>query len=183
MASSNQSRANQMFTNMRIGIDFGGVIRREDDEPHDAAFKTIKFIIHKYGASNCFIVSKAQRDTRISIEKWLNEHSFFEQTGFLKENVHFVTDYIGKQHVVNKQSINLFIDDKIQNIKAVLGADCILVKRVIWFNNRHNNKYAAEPSTKLVHINSRVSRNLVVVSKNWNRVQKHLKEIPNKIPI
>merc|ERR1712096_225895 len=98
----------------------------------------------------------------------------------LLSNVHFVSDYAGKLEVVNKLAITVFIDDKYQNIKAVTASKHM--RKAIWFNNENNNKFTNEPHKKLLLIQPQY-RNLVVVSKNWNRVRKNLSKVPKQIQV
>eukprot|EP01084_Bolivina_argentea_P254871 428579_1 len=176
-------------TPTRIGIDFGNVIRCDNGQPHHKSFEAIKLIVNKYGADNCYIVSKAKQDAQLKINNWLQEYEFFDVTGFSMYNVIFVRDYIGKKDIVDRFSINVFIDDKIQNIKTVITANSII--KVIWYNNNKNNSYSknatkaivTEISKKNYGCNYKLFRNRILISKDWNIVMgKNISKIPRRIP-
>ena len=169
----------EQFMSTKIGIDFGGVIRCDDGNPHDHAFRTIQHIVHKYGRGHCYIISKAGPQMEGNILQWLDDHNFTEVTGFDPYNIYFVRDYAAKRTVVDRLSINIFIDDKIKNIKAVIGAESI--RKVIWFNNKSNCKFV-ENTRQSTHYGAhkipKHLRNILVILADWNRVQKALGKCP-----
>eukprot|EP01084_Bolivina_argentea_P146697 256793_1 len=168
----------------KIGIDFGGVIMKYDGsfltdeyltaQAHDNVFETIKFIVDKYGAKNCYIVSKAKQMMQIKIINWLKHHQFFQSTGFSSSNIHFVLEYIEKRDVIDKHAINVFIDDKIQIVTRVI--DTKTIQKVIWFNDDDN------AHKSITHI-QRKYRNRLVIAKNWHKVHKILDKIPKTCAI
>ena len=195
-----------------FGIDFGGVILQYDgsfllDEKDNSyleakqqpkAFETIKLIINKYGKENIFIVSKAKAKMRKKISNWLKKHEFYHQTGFDINNLFFVSSFDEKLIVSNKLGLNIFIDDKFQNISRVVCANTI--KKVVWFdhdtlqtlnqkndknnnnfkNNNSKNKQFFNPLTQ--NIKCKAQRNKIVIAKDWNAVQKILNKVPKYYP-
>ena len=51
-------------------------------DPFEGAFTIIKNIIGRFGAANCFIVSKAKAETSCKILQWLENADFYAQVGF-----------------------------------------------------------------------------------------------------
>ena len=187
----------------KFGIDFGGVILKYDgsfmlEENDDSylqsnqqenAFETIKFIINKYGNESVYIISKAKQKMKKRIKNWLIYHKFYEQTNFKIENTHFVSTFDEKRIKVDQLGINIFIDDKIQNIMRVVGAKTI--QKAIWFDcqqidqiqlskqNKYKNKDQLFSNNPLIeHIKSKSDRNKVVIAKNWQTVRKILNKVP-----
>lgn len=73
---------------IRIGIDFGNTIGEINESPAPHAFEIIKHLVHKFGAENVFIVSKAGPVMVERIILWLRMHEFHERTGFFQISNH-----------------------------------------------------------------------------------------------
>ena len=87
--------------------------------------------------------------------------------------------------------INIFIDDKIQNITRVVSANTI--EKAIWFNDErlkqiqslkqtnhknYNDGCKAKKLNPLIEcIKSKQDRNKIIISKNWNSVHKALNKV------
>lgn len=117
---------------IRVGIDFGGVICGGSDPtsntrdtaffsdnyletpPVEKAFDVIKFIVSKYGPENVFIVSKASARVIERSMNWLKHQQFFTTTNFDPKNIHFCKERHEKEGICNKLQINVFIDDHIE---------------------------------------------------------------------
>ncbi len=150
-------------TDARVGIDFGMTIadcQTGNRDPFEGAFTIIKNIIGRFGAANCFIVSKAKAETSCKILQWLENADFYAQVGFLRESVFFVRDYCDKRILVDRFRLNFFIDDSIKVVKHIVDAPTI--HRVVWFQGRHEGM-------KFIPKKQRFK---VTISKSWNKLYK-----------
>jgi len=138
---------------VKIGIDIGGVIvggnartpgqKREDTmfspypntylktQPTEGAIAAVTQIVKWFGPENVFIVSKASPDMERRTRHWMEHNKFYEQTGFLKENLNFCLERIDKAPICKRLGINIFIDDKLDVLRHFILDD--LVRYRIWF--------------------------------------------------
>ena len=148
----------------RIGVDFGMTIadcEDRDRRPFDGAFPTLHAIVNRFGAGNCFIVSKAKSETSAKILQWFEEFNFYAATGFLRSNVHFVRDYGDKRIMVDELKLSMFIDDSVKVVKCIV--DAVSMNRVVWFRGSQQALKSEIP---------RQSRGKIVISKTWNKLYK-----------
>lgn len=153
---------------IRIGIDFGKTIGLvEEEKPLKDCYSVIRFLKNNYGNENIYIISKAREMMRIKILEWLLKNNFFEETGFLQDNLIFCNNYEDKKEIVKKLSINVFIDDHIKVIQGISKLDQMI--KVIWFNKDVN--------IKLIDKKYRIKIN---ITNKWNRIIKIFHEIKNE---
>ena len=153
--------------NERIGIDFGKTIadiftNLEDPikQQMSNAFSIITNIINRYQPKNVFIISKAKQENSQRIMKWLENTDFLSKTGFLRENVLFVRDYIDKRALVDQHKINYFIDDNYKVIRELYSAKSL--NKIIWFCG---NQCLLKEIPKEY-------RQKIQISNNWNSIYK-----------
>lgn len=126
-----------------IGIDIGRVIISGDtDTPKqffsddylavnqvDGAFKSIKQIVDTYGAENVHLVSKCGEQTQQRTLHWLENHSFFQETGFSRSNLWFCRERHEKQRICEVQGIRTFVDDRFTVLQHLLELDQLFLFR------------------------------------------------------
>jgi hypothetical protein len=126
-----------------VGVDVGGVIIaagsssnsgdgsgvREDTMMFSSDFLNtsevpgaidgVRWLVHKLGASNVFIISKAGKAMQKRTLQWLDSKRFYERTGMLEDHVLFTASRREKGAVAQRCGIHMFIDDKLECLQAV----------------------------------------------------------------
>jgi hypothetical protein len=155
---------------MRVGIDFGETIARvEFPDPFPFAFDTIRHLVHKFGPTNVFVVSKAKMDMRQRILAWMDQAQIYRRTGLLRENIIFVFHHDDKVGVAERLDLNLFFDDSAKVVRRLVSVNS--VQRIFWMH--------ADPR-EVELIRPRHLRPKVSITKGWNTTIKYLQRIPNE---
>ena len=150
----------------RVGIDFGGTIGFVDQaQPVPFALEIITHLIHKFHASNVFIVSKAGPAIMAKTQEWFQQHQFLERTGFLRENVIFVRECVDKAEVVRSLGISIFLDDSLKVVRCLAPLSC--VDRIFWLGAK-----AAD-----IQLIDKEHRRKVAISKGWANSMKYFQRI------
>ena len=148
------------FKEIKVGIDFGKTIGEvEKDDPYPNSFSVLRFLLHRYGLDNIYIISKAREAMQQKTQKWLEKNNFFEETGFKKSNFIYCQTYEEKAVLVKKYQINVFIDDHIKVVQVLAPLDQVI--KIIWFN----------PNANLKLIEKKYRMKIVNVTK-WDKVIK-----------
>mmetsp|Transcript_101645 Transcript_101645/g.152322 ORF Transcript_101645/g.152322 Transcript_101645/m.152322 type:complete len:180 (-) Transcript_101645:292-831(-) len=153
----------------RVGIDFGNTIGEIDEPcPAPGAVSMIRHLVHKFGPSNVFIVSKAQPSMQMRIQEWLDGQSFYSQTGLLRDNTIFVREYADKAQVVQALGISVFFDDSNKVVRALSPLPGI--RRIFWMHAR---------DTRLIRLVAKEDRFKIAMnpSGSWNSTMKYFQRI------
>ncbi len=114
-----------------LGIDIGGVIiddrtkesgkKNFEGNPNflevpqiPGAIKTISEIRERRFKKNIHLVSSCSQKMEDLRWTWLGYHKFFDQTGILKENVHFCRTRKEKADICYKYGITHYIDNRLE---------------------------------------------------------------------
>jgi len=154
---------------VRVGIDFGKTIGLLEEEPAPFAFEMILHLAHKFGSENVFIVSKAGERIEERIRQWLEDHAFYEATGFAHENVIFVRGYADKAIVVERLRISIFFDDKCKIVASL--APLPVIDRIFWMHA------SSEDVVRRIPKNLRYK---VVPTREWSSTMKFFQKIPRR---
>jgi hypothetical protein len=110
-----------------LGVDVGGVIIDRVAENDDTSFfgsrpmetpqvpgtfEALALLTALFGG-RVFVVSKAGPTVSARTLAWLAHHRFFEATGIVPENIHFVRQRIDKAAVCDAIGITHFVDDRL----------------------------------------------------------------------
>jgi len=131
-----------MDTNLKLGIDIGGVIIDRANDNTDTSFfsdnylqttevhratDSIAELVDMFWPENVFIVSKARLKTQVRSREWLTHQNFYAKTGVLPENVYFCLERADKAPIAEILGLTHFIDDKLdvlrhlQTVKYLYG--------------------------------------------------------------
>lgn len=121
---------------MRVGIDFGGVIvRRENEVPGEdtdlneadgtevvqpGVFEAVARIVSACGGA-VWIVSKAGPRMQARTLAWLEAAAFFSRTGLEAEHVRFCARREDKQAICKELGLTHFVDDRIHVMQILRG--------------------------------------------------------------
>lgn len=120
-----------------IGIDIGGVIvpqATSGDDKEDTllgdnflaqeaalgAVDGVAKLVAVLGAEKVFIVSKAGSRVAKQSSMWLSHVGWYEKTGMLKQNVHFVRERRDKAPLCAQLGVSCFIDDNLSVLQHFL---------------------------------------------------------------
>ena len=145
----------------RVGIDFGGTIGFEDkEEPIPQSFPMMRHLVHKYGASNVFVVSKAGPAMVEKTKLWFQKTEFFERTGLAVDNVIFVRECEEKAGIVQSLNISIFFDDSYKVVRCL--APLPMMERIFWMSTQPEQ-------IKLIE---RKYRDKIAMTKRWGSTMK-----------
>jgi len=161
---SNQHVSNQplkyivLDSHSIIGIDIGGVIISLQNNESDTSFfgdnflntpmnsaccSVIRRIVDTLGQKNVFLISKAGTEIIKKTMEWMRFHNFIYNSGILESNIHFCSERSEKGPIVQKLGINIFIDDRVENLEyakqygakdfILFGSDTHKHKNSDWF--------------------------------------------------
>lgn len=117
-----------------LGVDIGGVIVDRVAENSDTSFFGARpmetpAVAGALDALNdltlgafqrrVFLVSKARRRTAETTRAWLEHTNFFDRTGILRDNVHFVDNRCEKAPVCERLGITHFVDDRVDVLRVL----------------------------------------------------------------
>jgi len=117
---------------MKLGIDFGGVIikplksgkllfsERSKEIMQKDAFITIGKL-NRIMQEGIWIISKASRITKSETLKWLSKNSFYQETNFIPSNIVFCSKRIDKIKIIENIGLDYYIDDNEETILSLLG--------------------------------------------------------------
>ena len=100
----------------RLGVDIGGVVisRTVVDgrfAPLPGVFDALKRLQSRF--DEIVLVSRVNDvEHEADMMKWLNFYSFWEQTGVLRENIHFCRQRHEKMPICQRRKITHFVDDR-----------------------------------------------------------------------
>ena len=123
-------------------------------------------MVHKCGADNIFVVSKAKPKMEQRIRQWLKDRDFYASTGFSHDNVIFVVNYEDKAVVVQQLEISIFYDDQAKVIWSL--APLTIVEHIFWM-------HADAREIKLL---PKKLRHKVVPTKEWSQTMKFFQKTP-----
>jgi hypothetical protein len=163
---------------MRIGIDIGRVIIKDDTDgdnlffsnkfleaiPVENAFPGVKYLVTKFGAENIFLVSKCSEATAARTINWLEHHDFFNETGVKCQHVEFCRERKDKKAISERLNIDIFIDDR-YTVLEHLGD----LKLRMMFDPKENELEKYNNSEKKIKVH---------IVKNWNEVIQRFELIP-----
>jgi hypothetical protein len=151
----------------RIGFDFGNTIGTIENPPCEKIFRIIKMFVDKYESKNTFIISRAKKQMRVQIMKWLNDNNFFTKTLFDPNNVHFVNEYKEKRDLIINLNINIFVDDHHKIVSSIVDIDTMYC--VHWFNDKADINLVPKKYRKKISITTNWGK---IWSAPWNKDKK-----------
>ena len=122
----------ELYGEMRIGVDFGGVIVRSLTEgavlepglglqlEQPDALDCLRRLV-KITAGQCWIISKASRSTQAATREWLGAIDFYKRTTFLSSNLVFCAKRSEKRGLCRELGISHFVDDSREVIESLVG--------------------------------------------------------------
>lgn len=135
---------------MKLGIDIGRVIIAGDGPDTNFmgksielamktpaitdSFRIIKKLVSDIKPENVFLVSKCGDRIRERTRAWLDHHDFWNETGVLKDNIHFCYKRYDKAPICKELGITHFIDDRVDCLLPMAG---IVEYRFLFGPQRH----------------------------------------------
>lgn len=112
-----------------LGVDIGGVIVDRIAEDEDTsffgtrpletpqvsgAFEALALLTATVFVGRVHVISKAGPAVAANTYSWLAHHRFFEQSGIVRANLHFVRERIDKAEVCSRVGVTHFVDDELE---------------------------------------------------------------------
>jgi hypothetical protein len=151
-----------------LGVDIGGVIVDRVAENTDTSFfgerpldtpavvgaiTALRELTLGPFQWRVFLVSKARRRTAETTRRWLDNIEFYERTGILRHNLHFVDNRRDKGPVCERLGVTHFVDDRVEVLQALTS----VAYRYLFTGGLGENEPPANPPRELRVVDSWVA--------------------------
>lgn len=137
-----------------LGLDLGNTIVATTPQgkvPFDDAIRVINRLVKDLSPQEVYIVSRVNAEQHVRAEQWITDHRLLEQTGILRENIHWCAERSDKALICKKLGITHFVDDRPEVMSHMLG---IVPCRILFGANEKDILHYKESLDGVIYTNT-----------------------------